>query len=229
MPSQVISSEFVDSFIVSQGKGQDSTIQVFEEVYKDWPRDKKALRFVSDQSLASQSDRAWNVEKAIKDYAHPKGYDTTRYTLREKNEWVVYYDANFHSHMEEWKLREQVKASPSYKVRVADNLIAKDAINRKFGVPIAQLKNLIFLLEKKNREELDELNTALIDTQLEILAGLEIPETLNEEDKKSLFAPHYPLEKMEMDHYTNYGQGYAAQGNGKLPTNLEEILGLLEF
>lgn len=224
---QVISSQFVESFTVSQERGQDSTIQVFEEVYKSYPRDTKALRFVSDQSLASQSDRAWNVEKAIKDYAHPKGYDTSRYAQKEKNEWTVFYNANFHSHMEEFRLRESIKADPNYKVKVADNLIAADKINREYGIAIRQLKNLVVALEKRNQEELDQLNEELIAVQKDILSKLEISNVLNEQDKKFLFEPNYPIDQVKIDSYNNYGQGYVPQGNAKFPTDLNSIMSLL--
>lgn len=228
MLNQVISSQFIESFTVSQERGQSSTVQVFEELYKNYPRDTKALRFVSDQSLASQSSRAWNVEKAIENYARPKGYDANDKSGKRKNEWLVFYDAYFHSHMEEFRLREAVKNSPAYKVKVADNTTAADTINREYGIAIRQLKNLVTALEKRNQEELDRLNQELIAVQKDVLNRLEISEFLNEQDKKFLFDPNYPIDQVKIDSYNNYGQGYVPQSNAKFPTDLNSIMCLLD-
>lgn len=220
-------SKLVDTFTVKQERGQDSTVQVFEEWHKSWPCDKRAFRFVSDQSLASNSDRAWKVEKAIENYAKPLGFDTNR-NKPEKNEWLVYYDENFHSHMNEFKLRTEIQNHPTYQAKSQEALERRDAINREYGVAIRQLKNLVSALEARNQKELDNISQELIATQLQILNSLEIPEVLGEQDRKFLFEPNYPITRVEMDHYDNYGQGYFAQDNGKLPDNLNSIMTLLD-
>ena len=212
----------VDSFCVVQERGQNSTVEVFEEVYTDYPRDRKAMRFVSDQSLASNSERAWNVEKAIKEYAHPKGFDTSRYTERTKNEWIVYYDASFHSSMVEFQLREQIKTNERYQVQITQAKQLEATLNQEYGKYIRQLKNLICKLEKCNQQELENINQQTISVQLEILQGLDIPEFLDDQHKKRLFEPNYPIDQVQFDHYSNYGQGY-----DKLPNDLDSILSLL--
>jgi hypothetical protein len=214
----------VDSFCVVQERGTNSTVEVFEEVYADYPRDKKALRFVSDQSLTSNSDRAWNVTKAIENYAKPKGFDTSRYTQSpNKNELIAFYDASFHSHMVEFQLREQIKSDERYQAQVIQAKQLETSLNQEYGSVIRQLKNLISKLEKRNQQELESINHKTIAVQLEILQDLDIPEFMDEQHKKRLFEPNYPIDQVQFDHYSDYGQGY-----DKLPDDLDSILALLD-
>ena len=211
----------VETLVIKQARGQDSTVQVFSEVQRSWPRDKKALRFVSDQSLNVNSDRACSVLEAIENYAKPLGYDTQS-SKPDKNEWIVTYDENFHSRMVEFQLREQVKADNRYQAHRDANIQQRDTINREYGIAIRQLKNLVTELEKRNRQELDALNGELIATQLEVLNGLDISAVLTYQHKKNLFEPSYPIDRVSMDAYADYGQ------RGNLPTSLDSALELLE-
>lgn len=209
----------VDTFIVKQERGQDSRVEVYEEMQPSWPIDKKILRFVSDQSLTSNSERAFVVEHAIKEYARPRGFDVGK---PDKNEIVSVYNPSTHSSYCEYQVRQQVTADPRYQDKVKDAEQRRDAINREYGIAIRQLKTLVFALEERNRKELDVLKQELIATQLEVLQDIEIPEAINEQHRKFLFEPSYPIAKMEMDHYADYGQ------RGKLPTDLNSILALLD-
>lgn len=208
----------VDTFTVKQERGADSTVQVFQEVEPSWPIDRKILRFVSDQSLTSNSDRAWTVEKEIKEYARTRGFDISK---AEKNEIKAVYNPSTHSSYCEYQVRQQIISDPRYQAKVGEAEQRRDAINREYGIAIRQLKNLVFALENRNRQELDVLKDELIATQLEVLQGVEIPEAINEQHRKFLFEPNYPIAKMEMDSFAEYGQ------RGKLPTNLDAILALL--
>lgn len=220
MLNEVVSSVPIEVLTVKQDRGQDSTVQVFEEVRVSWPQDIKVLRFVSDQSLNVNSDRAWNVHKAIDNYAKPLGFDTNR-VKPDKNELTASYNPTFHSHMAEFQLREQVKTDARYQAKRDANAEQQNIINRQYGIAIRQLKNLITELERRNHQELDALNQELIDTQIEILQGLDIPEVLTEQHKRFLLEPNYPIDQVKMDAYAEYGQ------RGKLPTDLNSILSLL--
>lgn len=209
----------VDSFIVKQERGQDSTVEVYQEMQPSWPIDKKILRFVSDQSLTSNSDRAATVEHAIKEYARPRGFDVGR---PEKNEIVAVYNPSTHSSYCEYQIRQQITADTRYQAKVSESEQRRDAINREYGIAIRQLKNLAFALEERNRKELDVLKKELIATQLEILQDIEVPEVITEQHRKFLFEPSHPIAQMQMDNYAEYGQ------RGKMPADLDSILALLD-
>lgn len=208
-----------DTFTVKQERGQDSLVEVYQEMRPGWPIDKKILRFVSDQSLTSNSERAYNVEHAIKEYARPRGFDVGR---PEKNEIIAVYNPSTHSSYCEYQIRQQIIADDRYQAKVSEAEQKRDAINREYGIAIRQLENLVFALKGRNQKELDVLKKELIATQLEVLQDIEVPEVITEQHRKFLFEPSHPIAQMQMDSYTDYGQ------RGKLPTGLDSILALLD-
>jgi len=207
-----------DTFTVKQERGHDSMVQVYQEIQPGWPIDKQILRFVSDQSLTSNSERAGTVEHAIEEYARQRGFDIGR---PDKNEIVAVYNPSSHSSYCEYQIRQQITADVRYQVKVTEAEKRRDDFNREYGIAIVQLKNLVFALEKRNRKELDTIKQELITTQLKVLQDIEIPEVLNEQHRKFLFEPSHPIAQMQMDNYADYGQ------RGKLPDDLNKILDLL--
>ena len=207
----------METFIVKQERGQDSYVEVYSDLVKSWPHDKQALIFTSEQSMTTNSERAWNVCKAIEGYATERGY---RKQEIAKNQAIYIYDASHHSNILEYQLREQVKADTRYQAKLDANRQIADTVNREYGVAMQQLKNLVKLLEDKNRAELKQLNQELIATQLEILSEMDIPNEINEANRMRLFEPSYSMQDMEIDHYRTYTK--------ELPTSLDSILSLLD-
>lgn len=208
-------------FTVSQSKGKDSTVTVTPDTRRSWPEDKQVLIFETDQSLESQSDRAWNVLKAIEGYANPKGYQHNK-ALDEKFEITFEYDAHHHSLQGEFQIRQQIIDNDCYKSAAAEAGQERDKINQEYGVAVRQLKNLITVLEKRNREKLDTVKQDLIQAQIQLIQEIDIPDHVAEHERKRLLEPSHPYIKIERDAYQSYGQ------DGVLPDSLDWMLELLK-
>lgn len=193
----------LNQFTVQQEKGKDSTVEIYQVTIQDWPRDKQALVFVTDQSLQSNSERTWNVEKAIENYAHPKGYQRDK-SFDEKNKLTFIYSPEFHSGQIEFSIREQIKNDERYKSAASDAIQETNYINSKYGEAISQLKDILHQLEEKNRNELKQVAQDLIQTQVLIANEIDIPNELLEHHRKFIFDPSHPYIKLEMDHYRKY-------------------------
>jgi len=188
-------------FEVKQNTGKNSTVEVEEIVIPAYPKSKKGLKFTTDQSLNSGSDRAWNVEKAIKDYANSRGY-AQQTGLDTKFERVYVRDG----HMIEYNIRQGVKSDSRYQDAEQDALGKCSKVNEKYGVAIRQLKNLISKLENKNREELSKVREELIQVQVSVACEIGIPNDLDDHHKKTILEPSFPYIPIDRDSYAYYGQ-----------------------
>lgn len=203
-----------NQFTVEQKTGQNSLVTVYEETNYHPTR----LRFETGQVLDSQSDRAWNVNKAIKDYALERGY---RIETTYKYEVIAVYDKDLHSHVETWKVKETIQSDPRYQEAARAAEAERDRINREYGRAIRLLKNLVFALEECNRKELERIAAGLVAVQTEVAGGLAVPAVVDDLDRKQF--EHWPLVKIERDSYAGYGVK-----QGELPAELDSILALLE-
>jgi hypothetical protein len=195
----------IDKLTVKQSKGKDSIIEVHETTIKSWPDDKHAFVFITDQSLSSQSDRAWNVHRAIKDYADSRGYQHNN-RFDEKNKLTYIYDHNYHSKMIEFRIREQVKNDERYKSASGDAIQEMKHINQEYGSIINELKRIARQLEEENRAKLQQIKDNLIETQVSIISKIGIPKQVTEHDKKFMLKPKYPYITIEIDHYKSYSK-----------------------
>lgn len=205
-----------NQFTVEQKTGQDSLVTVYEET--NYLGYQMRLRFETDQILTGQSDRAWSVNKGIKDYAWKRGYQVK---TTNKYEAIAVYDKDLHSHVETWKVKEAIQSDPHYQEAARASEQERDRINREYGRAIRLLKNLVFALEERNRKELEHITARLVAVQVEVAQGLTIPTVVNDLDREQF--NHWPLAKIEMDHYASYGIE-----QGELPADLAPILALLE-
>jgi hypothetical protein len=192
-----------DKFIVKQEKGKDSEVEVFEITINSFPRNKQALVFTTDQSLFSQSDRAYNVQKAIDEYASPKGYRRDS-SFDEKNKQVHVYSQDHHSLMTEFAIREQVKADPRFISAASDAVQEMHYINNEYGSLINKLKSIVNKLENENRDKLKQIAQELIQTQVLIVKEVDIPDYVLEHHRKFLLEPHHPYHIIERAQFTNY-------------------------
>lgn len=192
-------------FTVKQQKGKDSTVKIRKVTMTGWPEDKKILIFETDQSLSSQSDRAWNVHKAIENYAHPKGYHLDQtHPKNGKHELVFVYNAHHHSTSGEFEIRTKVQNDERYQDAAEVAKQKQYEINSIYGVAIRQLKNLTFALEKKNDEELERIKQELIDIQVSLVQEIDIPEYVQDFERKRLLEPNYPYTEIKADNTYNY-------------------------
>ena len=209
------------TFTVAQERGGDTVVTVTTETRKDWPEDREYLLFETDQSLTTQSGRAWNVNEAIKSYCRARGYRINETTRR--NVTAVYHPES-HSQVGWYNIIMATKADPRYKASQTECEHRRDEINQVYGGTIAQLRNLIRNLESRNDALLNELNAQLIETQLHILTDIEIPAHVQGIDRKRLEQPSYPIDQMKSSNYYSLD----SQGRDILPADLAPILALLD-
>lgn len=206
-----------NQFTVEQKTGQDSLVTVYEET--NYLGYQMRLRFETDQILTSQSDRTWNVNKAIRNYAQERGY---RIETTDKHEAIAVYDKDPHGHVETWKVKKAIQSDPRYQEAARAAEQERDKINGDYGRAIRLLRNLIFALEERNRKELDRITAGLVAVQVEVVQGLTIPTVVNDLDRKQF--EYWPLVKIEADHYANCGVK-----QGELPAEFDSIMALLEM
>ena len=200
------------SFEVKQEKGSDSLVSVEEDVIIGYPDDKQVLIFHTDQSLFSNSDRAWQVENAIKIYADERGYKVQK---SEKYQVIAIYSPEYHSRMLEYKLRCAVKEHRDFleTAEVAKNDMVW--LDEKYGRHILELKQLVFLLEEKLDNKLKQVAASLIKKQKEIISDLDTSGI----DARHLSSFDHPLIEIK--------RGYTYKTTTNIPDNLATILNLL--
>lgn len=203
-----------DQITVTQEHGQDSIVEVSEEMRDGYPSPVRLLHFYTSQSLTSQSGRAWNVYEAIKSYCRERGY-----SIIDSNQHSVtaQYDPRAHSQQAWYELREQIQSDPRYSVALTYAKEDAAKVQATFGPVISQVKNLLHALEHRTYAEYKEIQECLAQVQHEVLDDKELPTHLNNPDRESLERPLYQL---AFDHYQRYGDG--------LPDDLDSILGLLD-
>ncbi len=171
-------------FTVPQLTGADSTVTVTEV---DNGGGEKYLDFVTDQQLFTGSNRAWEVEHAIKRYAHERGYRP------DKSLETAIYDPGLHSHIEMQKVRAKVEVDPQFKKAAQLAEVQAKTINTEYGRAVRLLKNMITALEKRQRAELDLIGQQLIVAQREVMQNLFVPPVVNERDRGWLDKPFAQL------------------------------------
>lgn len=204
----------IDSFVVKQERGQDSWVNVEEGFIYGYPNDKKTLVFITEQSLHSNSDRAWNVEKAIEQYANEQGYEVQK-PYEDKFKVVAIYSEDHYSRMLAYKLREEIKKHPVFLDASEEAKAEADRLDKEYGKHIADLKYLIYLLEKSLDKKLKEIATLLVNEQIEII------EELGSDGIKDyhLFADKHPLVEIKPHYYKT---------SNDIPDSLDDILPLLD-
>ncbi len=180
-------------FLVPQLTGAYSTVTVTEV---DNGGGDKYLDFVTDQQLFTGSNRAWEVEQAIKQYAHERGYRPDKYLE------TATYDPGIHSHIEMQKVRNQVEADPHYQKAAQLAEAQAKTINTEYGRAVRLLKNLITALEKRQRAELGLIGQQLVATQREAMQNLFIPPVVNERDRGWL---DKPFAQLAINSFASYG------------------------
>ena len=178
--------------IVKQQTGIDSTVTVTEEAIGD----RKTLTFVTDQQLFTGSNRAWEVEHAIMQYAQEQGYRV------DKHLETATYDPDLHSYIEMDKVREQVKADPHFelKARLAEAQV--QTINNEYARATRLLKNLLTALQNRQRMELKLIGAGLSVAQHEVMDTMFVSPIVNEQDRSWLDKPFI---QVEIDHFASGG------------------------
>ena len=207
-------------FTVPQETGLDSTVTVSSHTGSEGQH-VTYLNFVTNQSLLVNSNRAWNVCKAIKDYAYQRGYRIDDKDFN-KFEAIATYDPSLHSHVEIDKVRDQVKADPHYQKAAQLAEAQAQTINKEYGRATRLLKNLAKALENRQRLELKRVGVQLSVVQREIMDNLFVPPEVNEQDRGRLDKLFVQL---EVDHYGRCGIEFGELPDGE---TLLDLLTLLE-
>ena len=183
---------------VPQEHGKDSTVEITEDIQNGYPGPTRILRFYTDQSLASNSGRAWNVRKAIEDFCNKRGY---RITDESQHEITAAYSAQAHSYRALDSLRKAIQADARYERALTDGKKAAQDVQGSYGPAIAQLNALILALKTRARSEFATVTKEIGWVQNSVIADLELPPHLLPADQEAL---HRPLYQPEFDHYARY-------------------------
>ena len=204
----------MEQLTVPQEHGKDSVVDIREEMREAYPRPVPVLSFYTDQSLASNSGRAWNVRKAIKDYCLERGY---RITNETQHEIIAQYDPRQHSYCALDSLRKGIQEDERYVRALTAGKREVAKIQDTYGPAITTLKAMIRTLETDARVKLGRVADEVAWVQNSVIADQTFPSHLLPSEQEML---HRPLFQPELDHYARY----------RLLADLSasEILGMLE-
>lgn len=188
----------MEQLTVPQEHGKDSVVDVREEMREAYPRPVPVLSFYTDQSLASNSGRAWNVRKAIKDYCLERGY---RVTGESQHEIIAQYDPRQHSYCALDSLRKDIQKDERYVRALAHGKSEATRIQGIYGPAITTLKAMIRTLEADARAKLARAADDVAAVQNSIIANQTFPPHLLPSEQEML---HRPLFQPEIAHYARY-------------------------
>lgn len=202
-----------DNIIVNQERGSNSVVWITEDVIPGYPSDQKTMVFETDQSLKSASDRAWNVEKAIEQYAFNRGYETQK--PYGKFKVIAIYSEDCHSRMLANKLKEQIKETPTFLAAAESAKAEANQLNKEYGRYINELKHLVYLLEQALDAKLKAVAAELVEKQKQLI------DEFGSEGIKDyhLFGDKHPFTEIKPTHY------YKTSDN--IPDDFDKILDLL--
>ena len=187
-----------DILTVPQEHGKDSLVEVTEDLQDGYPYPTRILRFYTDQSLASNSGRSWNVKKAIENYCKERGY---RIMDESQHEIIAAYNAQDHSYQALYSARQVIQADARYDIALAEGKRMAADIQAVYGPAVAQLKELARVLKAKARAEFANVTEYVGGIQNLVASDLDLPPHLLPSDQESL---HRPLYQPEFDHYARY-------------------------
>ena len=187
-----------NKMIVEQEHGKDSIVEIMETTREAYPQPVPILSFYTDQSLASNSGRAWNVRKAIKNYCLERGY---RITGESPHEIIAQYDPRQHSYQALDSLRRAVQEDAVYKSAVIEGKQRAQEIQDVYGPAIAALKKIIHSLESQARNEFSRVANQVATIQELTIDQFTLPPHLLPNEQEML---HRPLFQPEFDHYAQY-------------------------
>jgi hypothetical protein len=191
--------EQIDTLTVQQQRGSDITLNVFRAVFHGWRGDIPALLFETEQILTSDSNRAWDANKTIEQYARERGYIASGDPGR--HQVSALYSAEAHSDMLAQKIQKQIKADDRFQA-VKDKALAAHAhIDREYGTLINKLKNLTSQLEDRCRQEQRRLVDDVIHIQAQVAQEVGLPEQISDTDRERLLFPRQPLIDLSPNHY----------------------------
>jgi len=186
------------SITVKQEHGKDSIVEIREDIQDSYPTPIRILSFYTNQSLVSNSGRAWNVRKAIEEYCREHGYRPWEET---QHEIKAVYNAQDHSHHALDSLRKNIRENPQYQSALKDGKFRASKVQDTYGPAIAQLNEMIHALKAQVREKMAEIAADVTDAQAQAITGVQRPPHLLDRDYELLFRP---LFQPEFDHYARY-------------------------
>lgn len=184
-------TEITEQIIVKQSRGKDSTIEVFQETRDTYAGPVLFLIFESDQVLDTGSGRSWNVDETIKNYCRKRGFKLGHRNGKYRIE--AQYSHREHSNYLSYKLKDQVKNNERFANAVEQAHQIETALNDEYAPAIAQLKHLVFVLERKLNDKLGIQRRALKDLQAQILQEIGIPAEVTSQEREFLLQPYHPL------------------------------------
>jgi len=187
-----------DSFTIPQEHGKDSLVEVTQDIQDGYPEPTRILRFYTDQSLASNSGRAWNVHTAIEKYCTDRGY---RIMDETQHEVTAVYNPQSHSHQALTSLRQDIRADARYEAALAEGKQMAQEIQDTYGPAIAQLENAVRALKARASAEFGNVAEYVGGIQHLVIADLEFPPHLLPSDQEALHRPHF---RPDFDYYARY-------------------------
>ena len=184
--------------IVEQEHGKDSIVEITETMREAYPQPVPILSFYTDQSLASNSGRAWNVRKAVKGYCLERGY---RITDETQHEIIAQYDPQQHSYRALDSLRNTIREDERYTRALTSGKDETARIQDIYGPAITTLKAMIRTLETDARAKLAQAADDVAAVQNSVIANQTFPPHLLPNEQEML---HRPLFQPELDHYARY-------------------------
>jgi rRNA maturation protein Nop10 len=206
----------MDTIIVKQERGKDTTITVFEDGRPGYAGPVSWLVFESDQKLNTGSNRAWEANEAIKSYCSVRGYKPVglpgRFSVQAR------YSRQRHSGMTTHKLIKRIKADPRFDAAVKSARLVEYDLNNEYAPAVAQLKQLAFELEQRLDERLEQERIILKKLAIELAQEFGIPDVVLKQDRRCLLEPYHPLTEIKADRRMTQ----------ELPSDFDAIMRLLE-
>ena len=165
--------------------------------------------------LDTGSGRSCNVDETIANYCRERGFRLGQRNGKYRIE--ARYSRREHSNRLSYKLKEQVKNSERFTSAVEQARQTETALNDEYAPVIAQLKHLVFVLERKLNDKLEVQRRALKDLQVQILQEIGIPAEVTSQEREFLLQPYHPLVEIK----TRRGM------SDEIPEDFDVILELL--
>jgi len=200
----------IDQFVVEQEHGKDSTVWVYELSANTWAGPRDWLIYVSDQSLKSNSGRAWDVNRAIEKHAQPQGFESTSpQSVNEDLSWgdgvsfpdmvqsaakgnywnhiaTFVYSPDAHSRITAIHIKDDIQNHPDYVAAFEKAEQQAQEIKDTTGRLIATINKMVQKLEKETDQELTRLNIELLKVQKQLVDKITFPDHLSKYDRDHL-------------------------------------------
>jgi len=207
----------MSTITVEQNRGKDSTIEIRQETRNTFTGPTNYLIFHSDQALDTDSNRAWNVNDAIKKYCWQRGFQLPRKPER-KYQTAAHYDRAHHSMVLKFGIQQQIEDDDRYALASAQARKRAEELGEKYSLAIAQLKHAAFVLSQQLESELKLERKRLKKLESKIVNETKKPVAMLDADYERLLDPFHPLTRIEVRSKTTR----------ELPDSFDAVLALLK-